>query len=89
MSKRVILLTRCISIVTALAVTVVIVCFPRWIAIDMNTVPHGWLICLLCGMSFSYVHGFGFVPENKILQALFSPLVAWTSIILGSVMIAY
>ena len=60
-------LTRIISIVAAFAVTVAIVCFPRWIAVDMNTVPHGWLVCLLLGMSAAYVHGFGFVPENRYL----------------------
>lgn len=89
MSKGVLLLTRSISIVAALAVTVAVVCYPRWVAIDMHAVPHGWLVCLLVGMSFSYVHGLGFIPESKTLKVLFSPIVAWPLMILGAMMIAY
>lgn len=80
-------LTRIISIVAAFAVTVAIVCFPRWIAVDMNTVPHGWLVCLLLGMSAAYVHGFGFVPDNRYLKFLFSPIAAWPLMLLGAAMI--
>lgn len=87
MSKAVSFFSRCLSIVAALAVTVVVVCFPRLVAIDMHAVPHGWLVCLLLGMSFCYVHGFGFIPENKTLRIVFSPLVAWPLLALGVVMI--
>ena len=87
MSKAVSLFSRCLSIVAALAVTVVVVCFPRLVAIDMHAVPHGWLVCLLLGMCFCYVHGFGFIPENKTLRIVFSPLVAWPLLALGVVMI--
>ena len=82
MAKGVVIITRFISIVVA------VVCFPRLVAIDMHAVPHGWLVCLLLGMSFAYVHGFGFIPENKTLKILFSPLVAWPLIIVGATMIA-
>jgi putative cyd operon protein ybgE len=54
----------------------------------MHAVPHGWLVCLLLGMSFAYVHGFGFIPENKTLKILFSPLVAWPLMIVGATMIS-
>ena len=87
MSKRLSLLMRTISIVAAAAVTVGVVCFPRIIAVDMHNVPHGWLVCLLLGMSFTYVHGFGFIPENKTLKTLFSPLCAWPLMALGAAMI--
>ena len=88
MSRGVLFLTRVLSIVAALAVTVVVVCFPRLIAVDMHSVPHGWLVCLLAGMSFSYVYGFGFIPENKTLRILFSPVIAWPLMIIGALMIA-
>lgn len=88
MSKGLSLAARFISIVMALTVTVGVVCFPRLIAVDMHTVPHGWLVCLLLGMSFSYVHAFGFIPNNRYLRILFSPIVAWPLIILGATMIA-
>ena len=88
MAKSVVVITRFISIVAALAVTVAVVCFPRLVAIDMHAVPHGWLVCLLLGMSFAYVRGFGFIPENKTLKILFSPIIAWPLIIIGASMIA-
>lgn len=89
MTKGVLLFTRTLSIVAALAVTVAVVCFPRLVAVDMHSVPHAWLICLLAGMSFSYIYGFGFIPENKTLRILFSPVIAWPLMILGALMIAY
>lgn len=87
MSNGLSLLARIISIVAAIAVTVGVVCFPRIVAADMHAVPHGWLVCLLLGMSFSYVHGFGFIPDNKTLRLLFSPLCAWPLMIVGAGMI--
>lgn len=87
MSNGLSLLARIISIVAATAVTVGVVCFPRIVAVDMHAVPHGWLVCLLLGMSFGYVHGFGFIPENKTLRVLFSPLCAWPLMIVGAGMI--
>ena len=44
MSKGVLLFTRVLSIVAAFAVTVAVVCFPRLVAVDMHSVPHGWLV---------------------------------------------
>ena len=88
MSKGGLLFTRVLSIVAAFAVTVGVVCFPRMVAVDMHSVPHGWLVCLLAGMSFSYVYGFGFIPENKTLRILFSPVIAWPLMIIGALMIA-
>lgn len=88
MSKGVLLFTRVLSIVAAFAVTVAVICFPRLVAVDMHSVPHGWLVCLLAGMSFSYVYGFGFIPENKTLRILFSPVIAWPLMIIGALMIA-
>ena len=41
MSRGVLFLTRVLSIVAALAVTVVVVCFPRLIAVDMHKVMSG------------------------------------------------
>jgi predicted membrane protein len=46
-------------------------------------VPHGFLALLMMGMSAAWVHGFGFVPQNRILRVLFSPLVAWPVILIG------
>lgn len=80
---------RMISIVAAAAVTVGVVLYPRAIALDMHSVPHGWLVCLMLGMSAAYVHGFGFIPNHPALKIAFSPFVAWPLIALGTYMIFF
>lgn len=82
-------LARTISIVAAAAVTVVVVVYPRAIATEMADVPHGWLVCLMLGMSAAYVHGFGFVPQNPVLKYWFSPWIAWPLMALGTYQILY
>lgn len=87
MNRGMIAIARAVSLTAALAITVTVLVFPRLIALDMHTVPHGWLVLLLLGMSFGYVHGIGFVPQNKYLQTLFSPIIAWPVMALGAWMV--
>ena len=72
-------LARAVSLLAAVAVAAVIILYPRLVAEDSASVPHGFL-----GMSAAWVHGFGFVPENRILRVLFSPIVAWPVMIIGT-----
>ncbi len=76
-------LSRVASLAAACAIVAVIVLYPRLIAADAASVPHGFLALLLMGMSAAWVHGFGFVPERRVLRVVFSPLVAWPLIALG------
>lgn len=77
-------LTRAVSLLAALGVAAVVILYPRLVAEDSSSVPHGWLVLLLMGMSAAWVHGFGFVPENRILRVLFSPIVAWPVMLIGA-----
>ncbi len=74
---------RFISLVAAAAVVVITAFYPRLIAEDSAGVPHGFLVVLLMGMSAAWVHGFGFIPENRTLRVLFSPWVAWPVMLAG------
>ncbi len=76
-------LARVVSLLAAITVVAVVVLYPRLIAEDSTSVPHGFLALLMMGMSAAWVHGFGFVPQNRILRVLFSPLVAWPVILIG------
>lgn len=87
MNRGMIAMARAVSLTAALAITVTVLIFPRLIALDMHTVPHGWLVLLMFGMSFGYVHGIGFVPQNKYLKTLFSPIIAWPVMALGAWMV--
>lgn len=74
---------RVVSLLAAAAIVAIIVVYPRLVAETSSEVPHGFLAVLLIGMSFAWVHGFGFIPKNRLLQTAFSPLVAWPVITLG------
>lgn len=87
MNRGMIAMARAVSLTAALAITVTVLVFPRLIALDIHTVPHGWLVLLMFGMSFGYVHGIGFVPQNKYLKTLFSPIIAWPVMALGAWMV--
>lgn len=76
-------LARAASLLAAAAVASVVIVYPRLVAQDSAGVPHGFLVVLLMGMSAAWVHGFGFVPENRILRVLFSPFVAWPVMLVG------
>lgn len=80
-------LCRTLSLLMGLCITIAVIFYPRWIATDTHAVPHGWLVMLLLGMSFAYIHAFGFVPENPRLRILFSPWIAWPLIALAGTII--
>ena len=77
---------RILSFLIALSVAAFVIIYPRAIASDMTSVPHGWLVLLLLGMSF---YGVGFKAKNRFLAFLFSPLVAWTCVGVASFMIFF
>lgn len=75
---------RFISFVLGLLVAGTVLIYPRLISADMKSVPHIWLVLLLLGMSFCFVHGVGFRPRNILLKILFSPIVAWPLLFLSA-----
>jgi predicted membrane protein len=79
---------RSFSLGLALAVTLLVIAYPRLLAQSMNDVPHGVLALLMLGMSAAYVHGVGYVPETGWLRPLFGPLAAWSLIGISGCLIA-
>ncbi len=80
---------RFVSFVLGLIVAGTVLIYPRFIAADMKSVPHFWLVLLLLGMSFCFVYGVGFRLRNPFLKLLFSPLVAWPLVLVsGYVLLA-
>ena len=76
-------LMRVLSFLAAAAVMCITVFYPRLIAETSTSVPHGFFVLMMIGMSFCWVHGFGFIPQNRALRVCFSPVVAWPLIALG------
>lgn len=77
-------LLRALTFATALSFVALIVIYPRAIASDMSSVPHGWLVLLLLGMSSAWVYGLGFQPEHRLLRGCFHPVTAWLLMTLGA-----
>lgn len=70
-------LLRVLSLLAALGCAALVVLYPRAIAHDAASVPHGPLVGMLAGMSILWVYGFGFTPSHRILRWILSPLVGW------------
>lgn len=77
-------LLRALSFAVALLFAALIVLYPRAIATDMTTVPHGWLVVLLLGMSSAWVYGLGFEPRHRLLRPLFHSATAWLLMLVGA-----
>ncbi|MBQ8829378.1 MAG: cyd operon YbgE family protein [Burkholderiaceae bacterium] len=80
---------RVLSFFLGLVIMCSVVAYPRFIAEDMQSVPHGWLVVLLLGMSSCFVYGVGFRPNNSILQLFFSPICGWSLVLIGGFMLLY
>ena len=74
---------RFLSVLAAAAVVVLSGIYPRAVAPDGASVPHGWLVMMLAGMSICWVYGFGFVPRTRWLRIVLSPLVGWLFLLVG------
>lgn len=68
---------RVLSFLTAIILLGVIVIYPRAIATDMKTVPHGPLELMIMGMCICWIYGLGFIPQNRYLRICFHPIVGW------------
>jgi cyd operon protein YbgE len=66
------------TLAAAIALMLLITLMPRGLTTaDGSAISHGMLSLVMWGMSAGFVHGIGFVPRNRILRIVFSPLVAW------------
>lgn len=75
---------RALTFILGLTVMISVVTYPRFIATDMHSVPHGWLAVLMLGMSACFVYGSGFRPDNRFLRILFSAPIAWALVAVGA-----
>lgn len=76
-------LARAISLIAATCIVLLVALYPRLIATESSEIPFEYLPLWMIGMSCAWVHGFGFVPQNRILRIVFSPIVAWPIIAFG------
>ena len=65
---------RTLSILAAAAVVALVVIYPRAVAADGASVPHGWFVLMMMG----------FAPENRWLRRLLSLPVGWSMLLIGA-----
>lgn len=72
----------------ALALMLLITLLPRGLTThDGSAISHGLLTLIMWGMSAGFVHGIGFIPQNRVLRVLLGPLVAWLG--MGTALVFY
>lgn len=75
---------RAVSLVSALALMILVTVLPRGLAApDGTPIGHGLLALIMWGMSAGFVHGVGFVPRNKVLRLVLGPVAAWLGMGVG------
>jgi predicted membrane protein len=79
---------RAISLGAGLLLSAVLMLYPYALGTTMTPMLHTALPLMLMGVSAALVHGFGFRPESRALNILFSPIVAWPLIGVGIVLVA-
>ncbi|ADE11386.1 cyd operon YbgE family protein [Sideroxydans lithotrophicus] len=72
-------LPRMLSLLLALALTGIILTYPR----ALGHTSHGMLSLTMLGICAGFIHGVGFIPETRLWRLLFGPWVAWALMGLG------
>jgi len=75
--------SRLLSILLAIALSALILVYPRAVATSVSEVNHGLLNLLMWGIAIGFIHGVGFVPHMAIWRIAFNPLVGWPLMVFG------
>jgi len=77
---------RGVSLLAALTLMLLVTLLPRGLTdADGSPIGHGVLALIMWGLSAGFVHGVGFIPENRVLRVLLGPLAAWLGMAVGLV----
>jgi predicted membrane protein len=75
------------SFFAALAFSLALMLFPFLLRHVPATRLHSALPILLLGVAGAFVHGIGYLPDNRLLRILFGPICSWLMIIAGALLI--
>ena len=76
-------MARMLSLLMAASLAILITLYP----LPLARMSHGMLTMLVWGICAGFVHGMGFDPQSRVWRWLFSPVLAWTLMGLGVVVI--
>lgn len=78
---------RLVSALLAVAVAGGLTAYPYLFGRDMTARLHEILPFVLFGVCGGFVHAVGFVPDNRWVRALLSPIVAWPLMVGGTTLL--
>jgi predicted membrane protein len=79
---------RLVSLLTAGALSVVLMLAPQTVAPAGQAPDHLTLVLCMWGIAAGFVHGVGFVPFKPLWRTVFGPVAAWGLMLAGTVLLA-
>ncbi|MBX9710204.1 MAG: cyd operon YbgE family protein [Xanthobacteraceae bacterium] len=79
---------RYVSFAIGLVASVMLMLFPFLLHQVSSSRLHTGLPILMLGVAGTFVHGVGYVPDNKFLRILFGPFCSWTLILIGGLLLS-
>ena len=79
--------SRLIAFATALIASAALMLFPFALRYVPAARLHTALPITLLGVAAAFVHGIGYVPDNRFLRMLFGPVCAWVLLIGGALLL--
>jgi cyd operon protein YbgE len=67
----------------AVALTLLILLYPRAVATSISEVNHTRLSLLMWGIACGFIHGVGFVPRMTLWRLVFHPFIGWGVMLFG------
>jgi len=76
-------IARSLSLVMAVALSALILIYPKAIASSATEINHGMLSLWMWGIAAGFVHGVGFVPIHTVWRIVFGPILGWVLMLAG------
>jgi predicted membrane protein len=77
---------RAASLFVAMTVSLALMVFPFLLRHVPGTRLHSALPIMLLGVAGAFVHGIGFMPDNRVLRVLLGPVCAWMLMVGGALL---
>lgn len=74
---------RLVSLSLAIALSMLLLVYPRAVADSVSEVRHGLLVLMMWGCAAGFVHGVGFVPRFALWRLAFHPVTGWLLMVAG------
>ncbi len=79
--------SRLVSLLLAISLSVLLLVYPRAVAVSLHAVNHGQLSLIMWGIAIGFIHGVGFVPRMTVWRIVFNPFIGWPLLTIGALSI--